>query len=79
MAPARPPQFTPDTAAWRLAFYLTTTAFDGGREKFVRLLILLIISTAAVSVLVLLLGPYPTAGLGIGTLASRTYARRAQR
>lgn len=79
MASARPPQPTPDTAAWRLALQLVTTVFDGEREKFVRLIILLIIITAAIGGLVLLLGPYTIAGLGISTLASRTCARRTRR
>jgi hypothetical protein len=70
---------TPDTAPWRLVFRLTATAFDGDREKFVRLLILLLFVTLALGGLVLLLGPYPTAGLGLGTLAGRTWAKRSQR
>ena len=66
----------PNSPAWQLIFRLTTAAFDDEREKFVRLLILLITITAATGGLVLLLGPYPTAGLGISSLASRTYLRR---
>jgi hypothetical protein len=61
-----------------LVFYLASTAFDGEREKFMRLLIMLI-TTAAAGTLVLMLGPYPVAGFCMGTLASRAYVRRNRR
>ncbi|GAB3901236.1 hypothetical protein GCM10029964_089740 [Kibdelosporangium lantanae] len=69
------PGSTPDAAPWRLVRKLVATAFDGDREKFVRLLILLLFAAAAIVGLILLLGPYPTVGLGLGTAANRTWAR----
>jgi hypothetical protein len=56
-----------------------TSVFDGRREKFVRLIILLIIIIAAISGLIVLLGPYTVAGLWISTLANRTSPRRSRR
>jgi hypothetical protein len=53
--------------------------FDGGYEKFVRLIILLIVTAATVSGIISLLGPLATARLGIGALASRTYTWPARR
>ncbi|TCO64258.1 hypothetical protein EV192_10122 [Actinocrispum wychmicini] len=62
-----------------MILYLMAIAFHAGWEKFIRLVILLIVTTAAVGGLAVLLGPYATTALGLSTLASRTRARRTRR
>lgn len=78
MTSARTPQPQQDPAAWRLVFCLVSVALDGRREKFFRLLTLILVAALAVGGLVLLLGPYPVAGLGASSLASRAYLRRTR-
>lgn len=74
-APTSNPPAIQDAPGWRLVFLFTTNALEGSWAKFVRVLVLLLVLTAALGAMIHFLGPYAAGGLGLGTVGAAALSR----